>query len=327
MQRRIAVGSKTIPLMFRRPLVVLLASALVAGMVGPAAARVKAPRRGALFGAYVQANYGRDQYQSVRAFERMIGRRVRIVAKYHPFTEDNFSFEAKISRSGRIPMVNWRATDDRPDPNRAAEIARGEWDASIRSTARALRRLPGRVLVRFNWEMDQDPGDRQYIGNPQEFIRAWRHIDGILRAERARNVQLIWAPRARSFKQHDGQDFYPGDAYVDWIGGSAVPTDSYDSFRKFYGTFYGWAVRRHKPIFIWSGIREHPSVAGWKGNWFVNAGRKIRETMPKVKAYVYYHARSPLGYSFQVDTTGSSLRGYRRFGKMDWFHPGRLRRS
>jgi hypothetical protein len=307
--------------------VVVLASSLVVGSVVSASARVNVPRRGTWFGAYIQASGGRDQFESVRAFERMVGRHVRVVNKYHPFTDHNFDFEAKLIRNGRIPMVSWRATNDSPDGNRAAEIARGDWDGTIRTVARALGRLNGRVLVRFNWEMDQPPGSRQYIGPPSDFIRAWRHVDALFRQERAGNAQLVWAPRAGSFKQGAGQRYFPGASYVDWIGASAVPIDSYNSFGDLYGTFYRWAIKRHRPVMIWSGVRENPSVAGWKADWFRRAGSKIRRDMPKVKAWVYYHALSPLGYRFQVDTTGSALNAYRRVGAMDWFHPARLRRA
>ncbi len=303
----------------------LLACALLAGSAGQAGARARVPKKGAWFGAYVQATGGHDQYHSILSFEREIGRRLRVVNKYHGFSDHNYGVESQLVHTGRIPMISWRATDSGTDGSRASKIAGGQYDSLIRTTALAMKALKGRVLLRFNWEMDQDPGQRQYIGSPSEFIRAWRHVHHIFRSVGAHNVQFVWAPRAGSFKSGDGQSFWPGARYVDWIGGSAVPTGNWASFHDIFSDYYAWASGKHKPLLVWAGIMEHPGQSAWKANWISGASKVIRSAMPRVKAFVYYHALSPLGHRYYVDTSPQALRAYKAMAHQNWFQPKRLK--
>jgi hypothetical protein len=289
-------------------------------LVGTAGAAVRVPKRGGYFGAF--ANESGDQYSALRAFERIVGRKIKIANKYHPFRTGSLSFEADALRGGRIPLISWRGTDSGTDPNRASKIAAGQYDSVIRSMADRVKALSGRVLIRFNWEMDQSPGDRQFIGEPKEFIAAWRHIVGIFRQRGARNAEWVWAPRAGSFSHGEGQLFYPGGRWVDWIGGSAVPLDNWNSFRDIFHEFYGWAAKRSKPVFVWTGIREKPGSTTWKSGWISNASTLIRNNWPRVKAFVYYHSRTPSGYNMKVNSSTRALRAYRAMGDTNYFRPG-----
>jgi hypothetical protein len=305
----------------------LLVLAIIASELwgGPASAAPRYPERGAWFGAYVDAPGSQNAFQAVRAFERMIGRKARIVNRYHPFSDHDYDFERRAARGGRIVMVSWRATSSTTDGSRAQKIARGDYDGLIRNTADAIRRIPGTVLLRFNWEMDQSPGERQYIGPPADFIRAWRHIVSIFRGRGVHDAQFTWVPRSWAFANGDAQAYWPGARYVDWIGASGVFGDQWNSFARVNRQFYRWGRRHHRPLLIWSGVRERPSSPGWKADFFSDAGRVIRRWR-KVKAWVYYHAASPEGDAYWVDTSARSLASYRRVGGLHWFHPERFGR-
>jgi len=297
-----------------------LAGALLLAGAGIASA-VTVPANGAYFGAYVQSRGSQTPTQAVNSFQKLVGRKIKIVNKYHPFSDHSYRFEADMIASGHIPMISWRATDDAFDGHRAQKIAAGQYDALIRNTADAMKQLGGRVLLRFAWEMDQPPGQRQYIGSSSEFISAWRRVYNIFQDRGARNVEFLWAPRAASFSKGVGQSFYPGDNYVDWVGGSAVPLDNWNSFNSIFHGFYTWGTRQSKPIFMWVGIREKPDKASWKAGWIDDMSSTIRTSMPAVKAFVYYHALSPLGYTFWVDTSTSALRAYKQMGSRNFFNP------
>jgi hypothetical protein len=293
--------------------------AVPAGAVQTRVGGTSAPVRGALFGAYVNNKTNGDQYAYLRTFEGKLGRKLAIVSRYHAFTDRWFGYESDVLAGGRIAMISWRATDSGLDPNRAQKIASGQYDGVIRQAAAAMKALKGPVLVRFNWEMDQDPGERQYIGGPSQFIAAWRHVVRIFRDRNANNVQWIWAPRAGSFKKGEGQRYYPGDAWVDWIGGSAVPINNYTSFRNLFGTFYRWAAPHGKPVFIWAGVQEKSGNPQWKASWFDGASSTIRSSMPAVKAFVYYHALAPKGGHYWADTSTASMAAFRRMASLPYF--------
>lgn len=297
---------------------------VVALLTAPAASSAQttsAPASGVMWGAYANAKSGQTIFDAVTSLEKKVGRRLAIANKYHPFTDHSYNFEQWQLDRGQLPMISWRGTDDTPDANRASKIAAGQYDAVIKAAADGMKALSGPVLVRFNWEMDQSPGDRQYIGTPAEFIQAWRHIHDIFANRGAHNVEWVWAPRAGSFKKGEGQRFYPGDAYVDWIGGSAVPVDNFASFAELFGTFYDWGAAQNKPLLIWAGIQEKPGDPNWKANWFDQARATIVNTMPKLRAFVYYHALAPKGGAFYADTTDQALAAFSRMGQNANFDP------
>lgn len=298
----------------------LLAGALLWAGAGVASA-VTVPADGAYFGAYVQSKGAQTPADAVSSFEKLVGRKIKIVNKYHPFSDHSYRFEEDMIASGHIPMISWRATDDAFDGHRAQKIANGQYDALIRNTADAMKVLGGRVLLRFAWEMDQPPGQRQYIGSSSEVISAWRRVYNIFQDRGAKNVEFLWAPRAASFNKGVGQTYYPGDNYVEWVGGSAVPLDNWNSFSSIFDGFYQWGTKQTKPIFMWVGIREKPDQASWKASWISDMSASIRQDMPAVKAFVYYHALSPKGYKFWVDTSTSALNAYKQMGSMNFFNP------
>lgn len=305
---------------FRATLAVVILTMLVTALWGPtASAKVRVPSLGVWLGAF--PNKGGDNYRALHQMEVAIGRRLKIVNKYHSWSNHSYQFERQVLAGGRIPLISWRATETSPDRARAQRIASGRYDVLIRRTAAAVRALRGRVLIRFAWEMDQGPGERQHIGTPIQFVRAWRRVVSIFRSMGVRNAEFVWAPRAGSFKKGIGQRFYPGPTWVDWIGGSAVPIHNYAWFRELFGGFHTWASRQPKPLLIWVGVRERSGNPTWKARFIRGMNLSVRGWR-RVKAVVYYHARAPKGYNYFVDTSPQALRAFRAMARSNYFTPG-----
>jgi beta-mannanase len=54
---------------------------------------------------------------------------------------------------------------------------------------------------------------------PAEFVAAWRHIHNLFTRAGATNVIWVWNPNdIYPVPQVQLKPYYPGDAYVDWIG-------------------------------------------------------------------------------------------------------------
>jgi hypothetical protein len=305
-----------------------LATALLAAApaTSSAASAVAAPptppSQGTWLGAHVNPRYGADQLTSIHRFESDIGRKLQVANKYHGFSDHSYKVEAALIASGQVPLISWRATDSANDGKRAAKIAAGTYDGVIADTADAVKALGGGVLIRFAWEMDQPQGSRQYIGSPADFVAAWRHVVSIFRAHGATNAAFVWAPRAAAWKKNVATSFYPGASYVDWIGSSAVPVGSWPTFSDTFAPFYTWASAQSKPLLTWVGVREDPSSPQWKANWMTATAQTISQQMPDIKAFVYYHALSPLGYAFWADTTGQSMTAYKTLACSAYFDAG-----
>ncbi len=280
-----------------------------------------APAAGTLLGANVSKESFPSRYEAVRGFERQIRRDLDIVNRFHEFSAgvtSNFFWDRRHIEDGRTVMISWRATDNagstqgQPDPQRARKIVAGQFDRQIKAMATALRDLKAPVLLRFNWEMDQSVGDPQYIGTPQEFIAAWRYVHRIFENQGASNVEWVWAPRARSFAKGVGQTFYPGYEYVDWIGGSAVPINSFTDAQTIYSAWNQWAASIGKPQFLWIGLRENPNDARWKSQ-FINEIRNLAGSQwSGLKAVMYYSSKSPRGFDYTTDTSSASLSAFRQ---------------
>lgn len=309
---------------------VVVAAALMLSLLPPFAEDASAaamssniaPSSGALFGAYVNSRGGLTQQETTARLERQLGRRLAIANQYRGWSSRTFGKEAEHVAAGRVPMISWRATDTQFDSRRAQKIARGDYDQLIRTAADNMKALRGPVLLRFAWEMDQERGARQYIGEPGDFIAAWRRVHTIFQQRGATNVEFVWAPRANSFNKGTGPNWYPGDGYVDWIGGSAVPVNSYREFTTIYDGFYRWGRTKNKPLLIWGGVRENPADAAWKARWIGSAHSTIANQWTNVKAFVYYHARSPSGNDYFADTSTRAFDAFKRMGCASHFRPG-----
>ncbi|MFG1954445.1 glycoside hydrolase family 26 protein [Micromonospora sp. NPDC048830] len=149
----------------------------------------------------------------------------------------------RISGRGMLPMLGWEPWDQRVDEehrrkglkNREIDkiranqpgyglsrIADGSLDGHLRSWAEGIRSLGYPVAIRFAHEMNGDwyPWCESVNGNrPGDYVRAWRHVHDLFEEVGATNVTWVWSPNVR----WDDSDpklstFYPGDAYVDWVG-------------------------------------------------------------------------------------------------------------
>ena len=95
----------------------------------------------------------------------------------------------------------------------ARAILSGAYDSSIRETLNYINTLRGPVLLRIGAEMDVWTD----AVTPADFIAAYRYIADMARSL-APKAELIWSANYCSGWDVSAEDFYPGDAYVDWVG-------------------------------------------------------------------------------------------------------------
>jgi beta-mannanase len=186
------------------------------------------------------------------------------------------------------------------------DIASGRLDGYIRRYARELRAFGDPVLIRlfggeFNgsWSYGQSPRANAAL-TPATFAAAWRRVVQIFRQVGALNVSFAWIPNTFPPTPVDWADsniaaYYPGDAYVDWIG-----ADTYDvGPPSWLDPIYAFATRHAKPFFLaeW-GIRHDGSglTPSQEQDWLSSMFDYI-ESHPDIKAinYFNYNARPNFG--------------------------------
>jgi hypothetical protein len=165
-------------------------------------------------------------------------------------------------------------------------IAAGGEDAYIRAFAQACAAYADvPVLLRYAPEMDGawEPWHR----DPAGYVRAWRHIVSIFRAEHATNVSFVWttalpAPRDRSGAVwlKSIRRYWPGGGYVDYVGASTV--DRHGRSPRSIAARLRLLARFHKPVVL----PEVYAPAAVRSSWLPAFAAEVAR-LPFVRALLW----------------------------------------
>jgi hypothetical protein len=131
------------------------------------------------------------------------------------------------TRSGMAPMISWNL------PMTGGQITDGSKDSYIKAQATAVKAYGGPVFVRLDWEMNATfyPDWNLPAVTAAQFIASWRHVYELFQQQGAGNAAFVWCPNLWDGPGGLSPDtWYPGDAYVDWLGVDAYPQSAVDSF-------------------------------------------------------------------------------------------------
>jgi len=289
------------------------------------------PPSGTLLGAYVD-DAGRwiDEATAEAAFTRLesqIGRRLDIDHHYYGWT-DRFptGLERWDAANGRIPMISW-------DGTALSGIVSGRYDAMIRERARDVRALDVPVFLRWGWEMNGNwsPHDGSHnsgagtAAGPRLYIAACRRIHDLFQAEGASNAVWVWSPNATDVPAaawNHWTRYYPGDAYVDWVGidaynwGTSRPWSSWTSLAAMIGPVYS-DYARSKPIMI--AETASAEQGGDKAAWLDAVRTSLESRYPDVAALVYFDTDKETDWS--VRSSASALDAFRALASDPYFAP------
>jgi hypothetical protein len=279
---------------------------------------VRAPARGALFGAWIKpdalTHVGR--LAAVDSLQTELGRPLKIVNTYRRFeqmvgTPSDKEFLAR----GATLMVSWATGDNR-------SILDGEHDDLIRKQARAVRKVKVPVLLRMRWEMDR-PNLRATMWSGQDYIAAWKYVRAIFRKEGATNVSWVWCPTAEGFIRGDAPAFYPGDDQVDWTCVDVYAGEKFEPIGDLMAPFLTFAAQRPKPIVIGEfGVAKAWGSAG-RAAWIKDARRTFKAN-PQIKAIAYFES-NPEGNGptkqFQLSGDPPAFKAFEAMSTDPYFNP------
>ncbi|HEX9032792.1 MAG TPA: glycosyl hydrolase [Streptosporangiaceae bacterium] len=212
---------------------------------------------------------------NVRSFERLTGAPIHVVEFYNSFSRPfQRSEAAQASALGALPLIQLN-----PRNLSLAQIAAGQYDSSIRAYADSVRAFRCRVILSFGHEMN---GWWYTWGlphtTPATFKAAWHHIHDIFAARHVTNVIWSWDPTHQYQQYQSGKTatlaskWYPGDAYVDWVG-----IDGYMGPGQDFRQVFGVALRSirsvtSKPIYLAeTGVASGPNEARQIAELFAGA--------------------------------------------------------
>jgi hypothetical protein len=152
----------------------------------------------------------------VHSFARTMRAKPNVITVYEAFGDGYAAAEVRRTYAyGALPIIRWEPFDAT-----LADIATGRYDAYVTSFAENVRSLNLPIALTFAHEMN---GFWYPWGAPKnkaaDFVTAWRRLHGIFRQAGATNVIWTWTPNVISGAPSvELKPYYPGDAYVDWIG-------------------------------------------------------------------------------------------------------------
>ncbi len=280
-------------------------------------------------GAYIAG--APDNPALLDQFVGMIGTPPAIVMWYQDWVRGGFDWTRMnaIAARGSLPLVTWEPWD--PDPgadwsaHTLAKINGGNYDDYLYGWADDAAQWGKPCFLRFAHEMNANwyPWGAGVNGNtPEEYVAAWRRVVGIFRAKGATNVRWVWCPNVADparRKQSDAaradyRAFYPGDAFVDWIGmdgynwGASQAGTHWQSLETIFGeTYAALTALTNRPLMI--GETASAEEGGDKAAWIAAGFRALPAAFPRVRAVVWFSEAKEADW--RVNSSDAALAAYR----------------
>lgn len=211
-----------------------------AAVIKPVVPRIppqRVPKVGALgFGLYINTPTVAKQEADLDTKLDMLG----WFSKWNQSLDSNkLRFACK---NGYVPVITWESWTGRNDIYNPTyplkDIGDGKFDEYVVKELTTVKQICGdqKVIIRFDHEFDQPRYDGPWTSwqkDPVNYVRAWQNIVGKAHTIDP-NILWLWSPnRGEDFIT----DYYPGDAYVDYVGVTINRTtvQPYNRFQDFYG--------------------------------------------------------------------------------------------
>jgi len=185
---------------------------------------------GSLDGAY-EPGITRS-WQPVASFGNATGTTPRVAVYYSGWGEafnSALAAQAQQHRARVLVQMN-------PGGASLAAVAAGKSDAYLRSYADAVRASGHPVIIGFGHEMNG--GWYQWGAGhtaPSVFVAAWRHVVDVFRGQGALNVTWLWTVNAVNATSAPMSQWWPGAAYVTWVGIDGYYYHPADTFSWVFG--------------------------------------------------------------------------------------------
>jgi Glycosyl hydrolase family 26 len=311
---------------------IILAGALSVVLCKGGGASPSLTSSGVYLGTFPGNTYGNPAWdtslRAVHDYEKLTASKPNYIVVYHAFSDNGsfISLPSAISTlvgGGYVPVITWEA-QDYPTGRiyTPHDIAAGTYDSYIRSYARQVAALKGEVDIRLFHEQNGDWygwGVGKSGASNQDHINAWRHIHDIFRSEGATNAKYVFNPNERHTAwtdSHPYADYYPGDAYVDYLAldgynWADVHSAPWYSFDQLFSSSYSelTALSSSRPVMI-AEYASHTKT-GDKAQWIKDTRDVVKSgKYPQIKALLWFESNQD-GALWRLDTSQASLDAYR----------------
>ena len=174
--------------------------------------------------------------------------------------------------------------------NHEKNVAKGKHDALIKQLAIWIQKTNRPIFLRIGYEFDGWDWNNY---SRKHFVKAFQRIHDIFKKMKVTNVAFVWQSKGTGSNQKILEDWYPGDAYVDWCG--------YSYFNNPDEEMLHFARKHNKPVFIAEACpvlkdafgsfyanlsNENEAKLVWE-QWFVPFFKTIENNKDVIKAFSY----------------------------------------
>lgn len=169
----------------------------------------------------------------ITTWDQALKIRVDLVSNYIPFGSRATPLlrAQKAKELGRALFISWLPRPEGGNPYIPSHysmlaIAKGKQDSYIKRFALDCVESKTFILLRLapeflgSWE--------PWHGDPNNYIKAWKHIHTIFKEANATNVKFVWSPGmpigsiSDAEWQLETRQYWPGAAYVDYVDTTTV---------------------------------------------------------------------------------------------------------
>jgi hypothetical protein len=301
---------------------------------------------GCVVGIYPEngnAKLPKGDLSEINGFESLSSQELGSVV-WFPTWEDEFPTLAcnLLADRGIIPHLTWELFWPSINPNNAAQtgpngytgfrdVLNGRYDVYIDRFAESAKNYKREILIRFlhefngNWYVWSGNKNGQANGGPAQVVAVWKYVVDRFKAKGADNVKWVWTPHGPSIDRSEAawnqvSNYWPGDAYVDWIGldaynfyprdpwGGERPFRDFDNcFRQLYDDC---AALGDQPMMIAEfGSGEFQFEGKNKASWIKDAFSKIKTDYPRVKIFTWFNVNKELDW--RVNSSNRTLEAFK----------------
>ena len=226
----------------------------------------------------------------------------------------------EIAATGAVPQVTWEPWNPLLGPEQPTysldKITAGLHDSYLKRWARQVKAYGDPVVIRFAHEMNGNwyPWSEGVNGNePGDFRTMWRHVVGVFRGLKVRNVTWAWSPNVPYPGSVPLAGLYPGDRWVTRVG-----LDGYN-----FSTLYDWSTWQSFEQVFGPGLAEvdalstrplyisetaTPEVGGDKAAWIRDMWSFLA-AHPEVRGLTWFDFVKETDW--RIDSSAESLTAFR----------------
>jgi hypothetical protein len=282
---------------------------------GPAGQNIALPPRQGVFAGAASGAKTTTTDPDLLVMESMVGRKMDVENRFMQQGVIDVPLINAIHARGHIPMVSFL-----PVPRNGGRILRGEADANLRAAGQALASCNApKIILRIYWEFNGNwfEFSKDTDGSmltTEEWKQVWiRSVDRLREGGAFPKCAMHWCPSEGYYNRPvwiDALASYPGDNYVDYVGG-----DGYGHSGRQFSEIIGLTkveadFRTRKPSIVGeTSAHENVNDPNWKGNWWRNARDHIKATMPSLVGFTVFDVQYTDG-DWRVASSEQSKQGY-----------------